>query len=81
MGFWDALVIIFIVGAMVWLRAQKYRAQGVSPRIKQVPPALPAPGRDQEVEELRKRIAVLERIATDESKEKDLARRIEALRD
>lgn len=78
MGFWDAVVIMFIVGAVIWLRAQKYKSRGDG--------ATPAIGArelelEREVQDLRKRIAVLERIATDDRGEADLKRQIEALRD
>jgi hypothetical protein len=78
MGFWDAVVIIFIVGAVIWLRAQKYKARGDgSKRLT----GLREPELEHEVAELRKRITVLERIATDGREEADLKRQIEALRD
>ncbi|WP_156840384.1 hypothetical protein [Novosphingobium aquimarinum] len=78
MGFWDAVVIMFIVGAVIWLRAQKYRARGdgATPTIGAREPEL-----EREVQDLRKRIAVLERIATDDRQGTDLKRQIEALRD
>ncbi|PEQ14378.1 hypothetical protein B2G71_01915 [Novosphingobium sp. PC22D] len=77
MGFWDALVVIFLIAAVVWLRAQKYRKVG-----GKAPSSIARePEIDREVEELRKRIAVLERIATDDRNEAELARKIESLRD
>ncbi len=81
MSFWSAVVIIFAIASVTWLRAQRYRAMGRG----SVDHASGDTGReaelDREVHELRKRIAVLERIATDEKKHNDLAREIEALRD
>lgn len=77
MSFWTAVVVIFAIAAVTWLRAQKLR--GEKPGFR-----LDGHGEHEletEVEKLRKRIAVLERIATDERREKDLAREIESLRD
>ncbi|MDE8653079.1 hypothetical protein [Novosphingobium album (ex Liu et al. 2023)] len=78
MSFWSAVVLLFLIGSITWLRAQKYRAKGdrIEPAFLSGDAEL-----EREVQELRKRVAVLERIATDEKKEADLARQIEALRD
>jgi hypothetical protein len=85
MGFWDAVVLMFLIGAVVWLRANRQGA-GMSDKLER-------PGRhtalhesregelEAEIAELRKRIAVLERIATEERKSRDIAAEIEALRD
>ncbi|WP_313435759.1 hypothetical protein [Novosphingobium sp.] len=79
MSFWTAVVVIFAIASITWLRAQKlrgekpgFRLEGHGEREHEL---------EGEIENLRKRIAVLERIATDERREKDLAREIEALRD
>lgn len=78
MSFWTAVVVLFAIAAVTWLRAQKYRAlgdrhgPGNSAREEEL---------EHQVETLRKRIAVLERIATDERRGDDLAREIESLRD
>lgn len=77
MSFWTAVVVLFAIAAVTWLRAQKYRAlgherPGGSSREEEL---------EQQVEKLRKRIAVLERIAIDERRGDDLAREIESLRD
>ena len=80
MSFWTAVVVIFAIASITWLRAQKLRgekhgfrlSEGLGEREHEL---------ENEVENLRKSIAVLERIATDERREKDLAREIEALRD
>lgn len=83
MSFWTAIVVLFAIGCVTWLKAQRYRALG----DKQVPRG---PGYDhtareheleREVEAMRKRIIVLERIATDDKRGNDLAREIENLRD
>ncbi|MCT2398856.1 hypothetical protein [Novosphingobium mangrovi (ex Huang et al. 2023)] len=79
MSFWTAVVVIFAIACFTWLRTHKYRALGKhqgnydhTAREHEL---------EREVEEMRKRIAVLERIATDEQRGKDLAREIESLRD
>ncbi|HKU09276.1 MAG TPA: hypothetical protein VJR30_24680 [Bradyrhizobium sp.] len=77
MSFWTAVVVLFAIASITWLRAQKYRAlghhrTGNPAREKEL---------EQQVEKLRKRIAVLERIAIDERRGDDLAREIESLRE
>lgn len=79
MSFWSAVVVMFIIACVTWLRAQKLRGEKLgfggddhSRREHEL---------EAEVENLRKRIAVLERIATDDKRGSDLARQIEALRD
>lgn len=79
MSFWTAMVVMFAIACGVWLRAQKLRGEslgfdgeGRSGREHEL---------EAEVENLRKRIAVLERIATDDKRGVELARQIEALRD
>lgn len=78
MGFGETITALFIIAAIVWLRSQKYKSRGGSTAgpIESREPEL-----EQEIEDLRKRIAVLERIATDDRQETDLKRQIEALRD
>jgi hypothetical protein len=76
MGFWSAVVIIFAIASFVWLRAQKYRGENTLGARTHGDPEL-----EHEVERLRQRIAVLERIATEERGGDKLAREIEALRD
>lgn len=82
MSFWTAVVVLFAIGCVTWLKAQRYRALGDR--------KAPREGYDhtareheleREVEAMRKRIIVLERIATDEKRGNDLAREIENLRD
>ncbi|MEW9855400.1 hypothetical protein [Novosphingobium sp. M1R2S20] len=73
MSFGTAVVVIFAIAAITWLRAQKQRGGlGTGPREAEL---------EREVEQLRQRIAVLERIALDERGGDSLAREIEALRD
>lgn len=82
MSFWTAVVVLFAIGCVTWLKAQRCRALG---ERRDGPPAYDHTAREheleREVEAMRKRIAVLERIATDERHGKDLAREIDALRD
>jgi len=76
-----AIVIIFAIAAVTWLRAQKMRGEKPGFRLNGSKDSEHEHELEQEVENLRKRIAVLERIATDDRREKDLAREIDALRD
>ena len=77
MSFWTAVVVLFAIASFTWLRTQKYKALGKrghdhTAREHEL---------EREVEAMRKRVAVLERIATDEQRGKDLAHEIESLRD
>ncbi len=77
MSFWTAVVVLFAIACFTWLRTQKYKALGKrgndhTAREHEL---------EREVEAMRKRVAVLERIATDEQRGKDLAHEIESLRD
>jgi hypothetical protein len=76
MSFWTAVVVIFAIAAFVWLKAQKHRGES-APGARTVGD----PELEREVEQLRQRIAVLERIAIEERGGDKLAREIEALRD
>lgn len=76
MSFGTAVVVIFAIASFVWLRAQKYRGENIRGNRTSGDPEL-----EREVEQLRQRIAVLERIATEERGGDRLAREIEALRD
>lgn len=82
MSFWTAVVVLTAIGCVTWLRAQKYRALGGrSRRVDDYDHAAREHELEREIAEMRKRIAVLERIATDERRGSDLARQIESLRD
>lgn len=83
MSFWTAVVVIFAIACGTWVRSQQYRAIGDRKRGREGWPdgAAREHELEREVEEMRKRIAVLERIATDEKRGNDLAREIESLRD
>jgi hypothetical protein len=76
MSFGTAVVVIFAIAAWAWLRAQKYRGENALTGRGATDPEL-----ERKVEQLRQRIAVLERIATEERGGDRLAREIEALRD
>jgi len=82
MSFWTAVVVIFAIACFTWLRAHKLRALGDRGSR---PPFADHTAREheleREVEEMRKRIAVLERIATDERRSNELAREIDSLRE
>lgn len=87
MSMWTAIMVISIVAITQYARVMraKYNAQnGIieSSKGKMQMLAPPADSELQrEVETLRERIKVLERIATDEHKPQALAAEIESLRD
>ena len=59
MSFWTAVVVLFAIACFTWLRTQKYKALGKrghdhTAREHEL---------EREVEAMRKRVAVLERIA------------------
>ena len=76
MSFGAVVVALFAIAAVAWRRAQKYRGEG-----HLSDPGSREPELEREVMELRKRIAVLERIAIEERGGDRLAREIESLRD
>jgi hypothetical protein len=76
MSFGAVIVAIVAIVAFVWLGAQKYRSDNAAFGTSSREPEL-----ELEIERLRKRIAVLERIAIEERGGDKLAREIEALRD
>lgn len=76
MSFGAVIVALFAIAAVAWLRAQKYRT-GDTIGV----PGSREPELEREIEQLRQRIAVLERIAIEERGGDRLAREIEALRD
>ena len=79
MSFWSALVAIVAILAFTATRLARYRAEAGTP-----PDAL-GPAREaallREIDDLRERVHVLERIATDERQGKAIAAEIESLRD
>lgn len=91
MDFGTALVVVAGIGAMWSLKSQRLRTGG-SPFHRgrrghgapEPDAVLPSPRENElqkEVEALRERIHVLERIATDGRKTRDLADEIESLRE
>lgn len=76
MSFGTVIVVLFAIGAIAWLRTQKYRHEGATGGAGSREPEL-----EREIEQLRQRISVLERIAIEERGGDKLAREIEALRD
>jgi len=84
MSFWTAIVVIVFITSMTSLRMAKYRALGRARHGGETSTALPGPREtelEREVVDLKKRLAVLERIATDDRQSKAIAQEIEALRD
>ena len=76
-----AMVVIVAIIAIANIRMAKYRALGrgedrAAPRIGHREAEL-----EREVLDLKKRLAVLERIATDDRQSSAIAKEIEALRD
>ena len=84
MSFWTAVVIIVAITAFANIRMAKYRAQGGDSQSAEPARLVPSQREGEllrEVEDLRERIHVLERIATDGRKPQALADEIERLRD
>ncbi len=81
MSFWTAVVVIVAIIAVASMRIAKYRSLGH--RGDATPPRMI--GREAELErevlDLKKRLAVLERIATDDRQSSAIAKEIESLRD
>ena len=83
MTMWSAIVAIVAIVAFANMRIARYRAMG-SRRADSAPPAVSRPREaelEREVVDLKKRLAVLERIATDDRQSKAIAHEIESLRD
>ncbi|EIZ77131.1 hypothetical protein WSK_4315 [Novosphingobium sp. Rr 2-17] len=81
MSFWTAVVVLFAIAAVTWLKAQRYRTLGERREDGTYGPSGREKELERQVEEMRKRLAVLERIATDDQRGRDLAHEIEKLRD
>lgn len=85
MSFWTAIVVIVAIIAVAEVIKSKHRARhGITTDMmgneKSVaPPHNPA--LEREVEELRERVKVLERIATEDRETKRLSAEIESLRE
>lgn len=84
MSFWSALVAIVAIIAFAMVRMERHRSGLDRPSATADRREL-SPGRAAELEremaDLRDRIAVLERIATDERHSRAVAEEIESLRD
>ena len=82
MSFWTAVVVIVAIASYAAIRIERIRAgerqsvsaqrRGSSAREAEL---------EREVLDLKKRLAVLERIATDDRQSKAIAQEIESLRD
>ncbi|MCW1381547.1 hypothetical protein OLX02_01800 [Novosphingobium sp. KCTC 2891] len=78
MSFWTAIVVIVAIIAWANIRMTKHRGES---RPGQDIESQYTASLEREVADLRKRLEVLERIATDDRETKRLAQEIEALRD
>ena len=85
MSWWTAIMVIAIVAIVADLIKAKHRARhGITTDMmgNEKPVAPPTnPALEREVEELRERLKVLERIATEDRETKLLSAEIESLRD
>ena len=85
MSFWSAVVIIVAILAVAEVIKSKHRARhGITTDNagNEKPIAPPTnPALEREVEELRERVKVLERIATEDRETKRLSAEIESLRE
>jgi hypothetical protein len=73
-----AIIIVVTIGRVIQSR---YRHQGEAPRPADPAEALESRQLRQEVQALRERVQVLERVITDTHTSSDLDREIERLRD
>jgi len=84
-SFWTAVVIIVAITAVASILRARYQAQNGIIHDRHGNQSLtPHPRQaelEREVADLKKRLAVLERIATDDRQSKAIAHEIEALRD
>ena len=85
MSLWTAIVVIVAIIALAEVIKSKHRAHHGITRDQmgnETPIAPPAnPALEREVKELRERVKVLERIATEDRETKRLSAEIESLRD
>ncbi len=88
MSFWSAIVLIVLIGSVASVLQSRYRTRhGITTDMMgnetRLPPEDSAEKQmlRREVEELRERVKVLERIATDDRRKLGLADEIERLRD
>ena len=85
MGLWSAIVLIVLIGSVASVLQARYRAGHGNTDDVMGNEGAPPRGSDaelqREVEHLRERIKVLERIATEDRHSKSIAAEIESLRD
>lgn len=85
MNLWTAIVVIVAIIAIAEVLKAKHRARhGITTDVmgNEKPIAPPTnPALEREVEELRERVKVLERIATEDRETKRLSAEIESLRE
>ena len=85
MNLWTAIVVIVAIIAVTEVLKAKYRARhGITTDVlgNEKPIAPPTnPALEREVEQLRERVKVLERIATEDRETKLLSAEIESLRE
>jgi len=85
MGLWSAIVLIALIGAIASVISSKHRAQaGIGQDAGGNQFRLRDPANEElrkEVEDLRERVKVLEKIVTDGRDSRSLAEQIENLRD
>ena len=85
MSFWTAIVVIVAIIAVAEVLKAKHRARhGITTDMmgNEKPVAPPTnPALEREVEDLRERVKVLERIATEDRDPKRLSAEIESLRE
>ena len=85
MSLWTMIVLVVLIGSVAGVMQARYRAQaGIGQDAGGNQFRLPDPDNEElrkEVEELRERVKVLEKIVTDERDSHSLAEQIESLRD
>ena len=82
MSFWTAIVVIVLIASITRVMTARYRAQSgiiADQDGNETYVGRDNPEKDREIEELRERVKVLERIATDPARR--TAEEIEKLRD
>ena len=84
MSFWNAVVLIVALAVFADVIKSRHRAKaGIlwdQDGNEHMPLAGPDPSTQRELEDLRERVKVLERIVTDERQSRDIAAEIESLR-
>ena len=78
MAFWEAIVLIVLIGSVARVLQARYQAQAGAPPP---PDSGEAARAREEVRQLKERIQVLERVITDHHGGSELDRQIERLRD